>query len=470
MTALSYKQLRDAICKIAKEEVWLSFKRDWCYADHPGHPDIDEAFWNELQTSSNWARKPSWDEIVTAHIELTPRYINKYINGAEDRSGEDGMDIPDVSGNRKPLDTPNLVDVTRRLNWVANERAGAPVDHTSFDEQVHVGRGVDHMTGIIQLAENATIAGEYMPRAIVRDAALQNVVLHTDGEARELVNLASHQKNRAESAKNLIRNRLDALVEVMQDENGGLDATATAEEKANKRREAVAEHRRVYREIDAELTAALVEVDRDLYALPDDLATLLQVLLERLEAAAMRRAKAIKTAITQQGVDLPASCADQDVALASVSRIKQLAQIDLGRVDLESTATPTPREQLLKIFNDAVDDLEEVAALNTPTWKIGGTDYPANPAADIEVTARSVEIQAIQPVMDPAIPGNVGISVATVEGVSWVQTFVPAVDPNSNKYTATLDADVTEAVRIEISGYNLCGPSKAVLVLSPAAN
>ena len=173
----------------------------------------------------------------------TDTAIKDYIK-LDDGSLEDG--IP------KFFKIAHQADVIKRIGYRANERGAAPVQHSKHDDGLHVGSGIDHMTAMVQLAEDATTAGVLMPHMLVRDENDVVVPLFFDNEAREMVTAASHQKNRYESAKNILRVKFNALQVILKDPNGGLDATATYAEKATARKAALDESRRIHAEIDAE--------------------------------------------------------------------------------------------------------------------------------------------------------------------------------------------------------------------------
>ena len=190
---------------------------------------VQSFIWYLFDKPSSWPRKPSWAEIIQAHTYLQAQdQADRYINGSDDRSGDDGLDWGGAGKLGEDWrGPPNLIDVTRRINWLADQKAGEPVDHSGHTDKLHIGGGVDHMTSLVQLAESATVAGQHIPRMVVRSEAAENVDLYLDDEAREMVTLASFQKNRAQSAKNIVRNKLDAARKIIEDPHGGLAEPAT---------------------------------------------------------------------------------------------------------------------------------------------------------------------------------------------------------------------------------------------------
>ena len=110
----------------------------------------------------------------------------------------------------------------------------------------------------------------------------------------------------------------------------------------------------------AHLARAMAAYDPD--ALPDDLPTLQDVLIERLEAVAMQKVKSLKSVLSQQGVDLPESCADEASAMRKIAEAERL-----GSIEIEGSESIVGAQSA---YDDAVKAVKAVRALNIPIWYV----------------------------------------------------------------------------------------------------
>ena len=146
------------------------------------HEEWDETKWNAWEVYQEWSRKPSWAELVEVDTYLqATKQADRYINGPDDFSTADGLDYR----SKKLLGNPSHIDTVRRINWLADQKAGEPVDHSGHTDKLHIGGGVDHMTSLVQLAESATVAGQYIPRMVVRPESPNTCLLYTSPSPRD---------------------------------------------------------------------------------------------------------------------------------------------------------------------------------------------------------------------------------------------------------------------------------------------
>ena len=68
-----------------------------------GIPGIEKSGYDWITKPPAWPRKPSWDEVVLHHQKIQ---ADRYINGPDDFSTEDGLDFR----TKKLLENPSHID------------------------------------------------------------------------------------------------------------------------------------------------------------------------------------------------------------------------------------------------------------------------------------------------------------------------------------------------------------------------
>ena len=323
------------------------------------------------------------------------------------------------------------------------------------------------MPAAIHLLSAGADAGVHHPRMVMRNGDHVTGELWTRKHAEELLNALAARTNWVESAKN-------ALVARYRTEFSALTAgyvvgkiPTQAELDTNKAKFDELLARLTPEKIEAEFRA---EMDKlaDETALPGDFDTARDVLIERLEATAMRRVKEIKGVVSQQGVDLPSSCADEDKAVTEVAKLQRL-----GAISLRNAADAAA----LKIaYDDAVEVIGAVSPLNTPVWEDGEGNALTG---ELAVTMDGpFNIRAKHPAAD--IPGEIAVIRARDQGDAEDPAgaaFKPSVQLNNDDSFRHLRVRITppdtagETATFKLAARNLCGlsPMLAVKVTRAAA-
>ena len=416
-----------AALRYLRDKESLEFPDDLDISDPNGIDIRNEAQWNAAawNLGPTTSPKPSWAQLIVAYQHTT-------INGSIDHS-------------------------LRYFRSATDDGRAAIIDNgfvTTAIGKIHIGGGIDRISGLLQMVENANEAGANLPHVIMRDGEQAQQPIWRQQDLRSILSFTAARINHVESAHNVVADAYFAQIAIRDDETATLDDREAA---ADKTFDLAFNYENYLRE-------AMDAYDPD--ALPPDLPTLQDVLQERLEAAAMRKVKALKRAATNQGVLAYPACRDQETAERAI------AEECVGGVLAIKAAEDA--EEAKTEFKDAVDAIDRVTPLNTPHWQISGRDVAggANPPTYI-VTGRSIEITAKQPNAD--IPKRV-----TIEGIPTV-TYKASGKPAPNTRTVrkhpqhsewhqldvTLPMSVTETVVITLEASNICGRSKIVVELSP---
>ncbi len=359
------------------------------------------------------------------------------------------------------------------------------------DAGAYIGKGIEHMSALLSIAEEATVSGFFLPNVVLRSADRSTLrTIHTQDELRSFLTNATQLQNRYESAKNAALGPYNAAINRMQ------DTSLTVAERG-----AAADQLEILAEgLTDSIKAHFAAYDPD--ALPDDLPTLKAVLLERLEAAAMKRVKELKSVSTQQGVDLPESCSDEGVALVKVAELRKHGFLAIRNADdtiwlkssgawakladdadepaaeeHEGAAAPAAAlgsdgehyRQVTGIPNAkatyaaSVSAIEAVGVENVPVW----LDAEDNPVSSPINASASVVLKAKHPKAD--IPGVVSAIYSAVqdrEGVRVVMRPIADGDGNFDRLQVRItppDA-AGETAELDLTAINICGPTTPLRV------
>ncbi len=334
---------------------------------------------------------------------------------------------------------------TLAIRAAANYFDLQPIDH-SLSKAVHTGAGLDRMPAAIQLMDASARAGAHHPKMVMRNAGDEEVDLWTEEHKAELVGALAHRTNVVESAKNILRAKYRMLGGKMREWPEGVPTDAELEETRPLRDKLIAMLQPGALEKEFRDTMAAVS---DEAALPADLATLREILTERIEAAAMKRVKEIKGAKTQQGVDVPATCLDMASALEEVSQ-----KCALGVQAVDDAADVAAAKAA---FNAAKVKIEAVTPLNVPEWE-------SDEATD---AGHVVTVKAKHPA-EQAIAGRVTLTVwGGADGDGKSLFLAPRVTrPGGGAaviWQAKLPSGVVYPVKLRFAARNLCGPSNFAL-------
>ena len=400
--------------------------------------------------------------------------------------------------------------------WVARDKLIAVdgvrarlTDHTPVSVEgrdMHVGEGINHMVGLIQLAETATSAGGVLPHVVLRDATHQVRSIWLNSDIRSLIQALAERENRVESAHNAAIGRYHTLVAIRDDETRSLAARAEASDEALDFLDNYETH----------LAAALAAYDPDV--VPKDLETLRQWYIERLEAVAMARVKEIKGAKSQQGVDLSGTCNDQDVALRAIAAECAAGSIEIAAaaddIWLKQSGTwnivthpsllPASEEhegdeepaaslgadgeyyrqltgfsEAKEAFDTAVSKINVVAALHIPVWEIAVTGetntHHANGETVTLAGVKHVVVSCHQPTAFTE-KGNVSQSIpkatyddGTQANLVGVGLHRPGRNSKSHSAVVFLEPTETKTVTLEFTGRNICGDSRLTVRIESSA-
>jgi len=340
---------------------------------NPAHPDINE----------HPGLQPAQDEIAWNEYVWNPPFVlSRYIQTAFGRTLFN-VD-PDPNASPKPtwadlnrgLSNYNIAALTREADRIftrhpddgpdfgpnpAYERARlADRDYIASEgDEVFVHGGLDRMTGLLQMVENANESGKPLPFIRMRDDGNQPVHIHTQSRMRPLLDALGRRKNRVESAHNGVMQGYQALVTVRDNES--LDLTV---------REAHARQCVQYlSEYSTRLAIAIAAYDPD--ELPADTEELRAVYVERIEAVALAAQKRMKQVLTEQGNKLPPSCADEAASLTLISQREREAAIDIYSAD---TA-----EEMKTAYDEGVTAINGVLPTKSPEFLLNATPLGRHP-------------------------------------------------------------------------------------------
>ncbi|MYH37482.1 MAG: hypothetical protein F4160_11895 [Rhodospirillaceae bacterium] len=329
--------------------------------------------------------------------------------------------------------------------WTTEIKAKLTDEPTLPGLDVHIGSGLDHMTGLADMARAAANAGQTLPHIVMRDGNQRRVSVHHVADLEEILGAARRRENLVESAHNAVMERYHAQAKIRDDETQTLaDREAAADA-------ALA----ITNNYQAELKKEIAAYDPD--ALPADLGALRRKYIEWLEATAARQQKSLKGALTEQAIKNWAACVDMDAALSEVSKQCALASIEIDRAMTAAEAKAA--------YDAGAAAIRAVTAANTPHWMVDGTLIAQAFPPDRGLVGRSVAVRAVHPA-GKNIDGKVAFTAKVVEGAAEV-TVRSLSDPTARELVFTIPDDATAAAKIEATARNLCGPSRLVLTLTP---
>ena len=185
----------------------------------------------------------------------------------------------------------------------------------------------------------------------------------------------------------------------------------------------------------------------------------------------MRKVKDLKSVLSQQGVDLPESCADEASAMRKIAEAERL-----GSIEIEGSATI---EEAKAAHDEAVKAVNAVRALNIPIWYVTREGVPKTLNAhdgqshtlDKVTTAIVVDCAQIT-----GVPGKTSMRIPQASyddgspaPLAKRQLSRPSEDGFDTWHVATVElaAGETKPVTIKFRGRNLCGDSVLTLRLEP---
>ena len=380
---------------------------------------------------------------------------------------------PDPNADRKPTWDEVLkgwrIHLLNLAAWRESEQSDAvetlstavattPVSHEHAREKIHVGGGIDHMAAMMKHAADATRAGQRWPVAILRDVGGNELRLHTDVEAEQILDPVPRNKNRSESAKNRVQGVADKLLATIRDPNGGLTADADDELKLAAREKAADDYGRMITNLDRLYANALAEVDAlgDWPSPGTPLARLKRIIIRWIEGAATAKINEILNAAGQQGMDLVGSCRDQSDALEKVSNTKQSHQILIERAD--------DADDVKFKYSQAVTAINSITPVRTPIWYDGRGKRIDGPT--FEIAAVSAFVQARSPVEGKVSGQAQIIPIDTTTPANPHATAQLEKAGNNMQFRLGI-IEGTAPARYELTSRNICGPTRLIVTLTP---
>ena len=404
------------------------YEGTWPHQIRPAGPGIDtEAGWNAYRYNPPGGYYTDWDLPFDETAPPKPTWAEL------------------VDASRRGalmLSTADVYSIRERAATVRREVADA------FAVKVHSDEGLDHMTGLLQMVEHANMAGNDIPHIVLRDSHGTRMSIHTQDHIRDVLSEVAARENKIESAHNAVMARFQTWISLRDDESQTLDVREAADKVATG----------IYKNYADHLQKAIDDYDPD--ALPNDLSTVKAVYVERLEAAALGRDKEIRGHLTNQGVMLHPSCADQETAQQAVAAAYFHGSAAVRKADTADKAG--------KAFTRAKAAIQGVEVVNTPVFTVNslpptGEEYPL---AEVLVSADHPE--------GVDIPGEVEIIGVRVSG-GTLKDGSPAYrdggaiggdgQPTATGHTVALAVDPQHHATVVVRARNLCGVSRIVVQL-----
>ena len=240
-----------------------------------GKEEINENDWNNL----NWSevekpnnhplhigsRKPTWQEIVDAYYSSLLETDNYTEDEVQTRER--------ISLNKKTKDL----------------LADKPIDN------IHVGAGLMHMSGLAHLVEDANMAGNSINHMMMRTEDGELAHIYTQADMRDILRKLAKRENSIESAHNAVMQKHQVLV------NKSKDTSLSPKERYEARKDAyimISRHdERLGEDISDKNYKANLEKEIAAYdpnAMPDSIEDQKKVYSERLEGIATKKLATIK--------------------------------------------------------------------------------------------------------------------------------------------------------------------------------
>lgn len=362
-------------------------------------------------------------------------------------------------------------DVAAGMNEYADSLLD-DIDHIQ-DSTVVLDKNIDLLPSLSFLIGDSVIAGNVLHPAAMRDDDNRLLWLWTEEEYSEFLSSVTERKRSLESAKTLISQTILDNQNQFEIEFYGRTSTQKDWSEHNKAVFALANHapnrvrqssdpkKRVPSDEERSIVKRLFEdafskIEEQKATLPSELERAKLVLLARLESVANSHNKRIKNAATQQGIDLPESCIEQENATKQISIIKQLAQLEIE--------SATDNEIAQNHYDSAVSKMAEVEVLNVPI----AYDELDDVVTDFEIEENnSVNLTFRHPKEE--IDGIVSVKIKIVDYAVGAFFEVESVNDKDGKFKESkvvLSApDHYEQPAIyEVVARNLCGPAKPIKV------
>ena len=457
----------------------------------------------------------NWDNIISALGYLIDKKITlpkgesrntimRRVRGKADKAHWDSFQWnPDNDSQASPKPTWQEIEVAYQKYWMTlnvfnTDRTGIspwlfkrpfesiiedmpPADISHEDNKLHVGSGIDHMGALSFYLQDNLSAGSQWPLVVMRNENNTQSHLWTQDSGRLLLKYLSDYQNKLESAKNILRARLETYAQNIFDGTGGLPAAASEQAKFNA---SIKQYKEMEPLVEGTLDHTL---RRDVYpAMQKEMLSIMQDLVEIIPptpelarphfkdiitAYATKRQKQILMESSQQGMTLPSSCIQQDDALKELVVKKNAASIAL-----DNAAEIAAMEEIADNFAIAVDKIKVLA---TPDFYDRGSqglqkvDYPIVISwVPLTSTSQHYELLTLEIKTPPEHP-NVGINtelngVAALSGSPFQTLTSPLSDDSSLPVFYINQQGVNNNPpaglwRLNIQARNECGPQTQII-------
>lgn len=325
----------------------------------------------------------------------------------------------------------------------------ADINSISFDgENVAVHGGLDRMSGLLQMVENANESGHPLPYVRMRTDSNKPIDIFTQQRIRGFLSTLADRKNQIESAHNSVMEEYGAITKVRDNPS-----------ESNSRRIEYSKRALTYiKQYRSHLETAMAAFDPD--SLPTDVDELINVYVERIEAAALARQKHAKQVVTEQGNKLLPSCNDEADTLTRISRAEREAAIDIFSADTAAEAKAA--------YDAGVTAINAIFPTNSPEFLLNGTPLGRHPA-DQQLSVTSLTLWADHPSgLGLTRPVGLGFNI-TQDGAKirdrsgiTIQRSGPGADETRRGITVTFDPSIRagQTIDLEFFGRSICGISE----------
>ena len=317
-------------------------------------------------------------------------------------------------------------------NTVRKELATEHLGTKLGSDTIHTGAGLGHMTGLLQMVEHSNTAGQNIPKIVLRNTKGNTNTIHSQTDIRTILEIVANNENIIESCHNEVMSEHQKETLKWQDSSLPFETRKVAAEAA----------RQILINYKTLLQNKIANFDPE--ALPTELPELKAVLIERLEATALKHIKYLRGVSTQQGIDLPATCPESATAEQSIASFVYKGALLINRAEDVATA---------KRFADLYKgNIRKVKVANSPFFTLLSQSAPLGSLHSVR--GRSVSLLVKQLSTQPPD----ALQVAVAKGAATLSLDKTA--PHQLKITLT----ATTAGSVELEARNLCGPTKQVVI------
>ena len=390
------------------------------------NPGEDEATWNAYhwnppdyseftEPDPSAGSKPTWAELVEA-------YRKAVLQGQAEQANK--LTIPTLSTHRSALTD------------------AATIEHEG--ESLYVGAGLDHMTGLLQMAEQADAAGDFCPHIVMRDGEQNVKRIYRGTQVRQILKTTAARENMVESAHNIVMAGYHTQAKIRDDDTQALDDRETAATTAQN----------ILDNYQTMLQAEMDKYHPDQPPPRTDLPEFKRFYAERLEAVALGKSKDLTSYTTNQGVMLHPSCFDQQTAQQQIAVELQKGLIAINK---------SPSSGIVyHEYQEAGGAINAIEIINTPVFTVNqlapsDTPYPLD----------KLLVSADHPGGED-IPGEVDIiDIKVTKGKMKAGFPKYHSEYQKTKHSAEIQIETTEEARIVVRARNVCGVSRLIINMKP---